>query len=253
MTAGDRPGFAALMLGLGETYSEPVSDVRMEIYFAALEDLELATVRRAATLLVRTLKFFPRPAELRDAIVGPQDDRAELAWMSVQRLVQRFGYYAEPAAEDWPDRATQRAALELYGGWQRLCASLPADGPELLGYRKTFLATYRAYDTRDQRVALSGDDRRELTAVEATRALASVVAHRRTLMSAAPTQHDVDKQIAARMVAQEIAASIARCEALERALALASEEGAATKRYEPPAEMPDDIADVDPAIEDQPS
>jgi hypothetical protein len=148
MTEHDRMAFARALYALGETFNEPVSELRAEGYFDALSDFELPIVLIAMRSAMRESRFFPRPIELREFVEGSADDRAELAWTTLQRLVQSVGYYGTPT---FPDEAMRRAALELYGGWQRLCASLPADGPELLGYRKTFIATYRAYANRTRR------------------------------------------------------------------------------------------------------
>jgi hypothetical protein len=142
MTAQDRGGFAELMTGLGETYGEPVSDARMEIYFRALSDLALDAVRAAANVHVRANKFFPRPAELREAVTGSLDDAAELAWMGLLREIRRIGYLGSPT---FADEAQRKAALELFGGWSRLCERLPGEGPELLGWAKQFKAIYRSY------------------------------------------------------------------------------------------------------------
>ena len=141
------------MVGIGETYGEPVSSARMEIYFRALEDFPIAAIRLAATAHVKHAKFFPRPAELREAIAGSVDDRAEAAWTTVTSLVRRYGYTGidgKGKAPAFPDEATRRAALELYGGWGNLCANLPATGPELLGTAKLFKASFSAYARRDQ-------------------------------------------------------------------------------------------------------
>ena len=146
MTDTDAADFATLMLGLGETYGEPVSDARIEIYFAALSDMTLPEIRAAATAHVRGCKFFPRPAELREGLDGSAEDRAELAWLSVMRIVRAFGFYNEPPLDAWMDEATRRAALDLYGGWRGLCSRLPAEGPEMLGAAKLFKGGYRAYD-----------------------------------------------------------------------------------------------------------
>lgn len=168
MTDQDRADFATLMLGIGETYGEPVSDARMEIYFKALADLDLSDVREAATAHVRMSKFFPRPAELREAVDGSQDDRAELAWLSVLRIVRRFGFYNEPTVHEWMDEATRRAALDLYGGWRGLCSRLPSEGPELLGAAKLFKGGYKAYDNHAQRAELPpAETGRELSSGEA--------------------------------------------------------------------------------------
>lgn len=157
MTLRDREAFALLMLGIGETYGEAVSDARMEIYFQALADLELAAIQRAATVHVRTQKFFPRPAELREAVLGRLDDEAELAWGGLLRLVRRCGFWWNEAIQGplpWPDEATKRAALELYGGWKPLCERLPGEGPGLAVAAKQFKATYAAYARREAIAAL---------------------------------------------------------------------------------------------------
>jgi hypothetical protein len=171
VTGQDRGDFATLMLGLGETYGEPVSDARMEIYFAALADLDLAAIRQSATAHVRTSKFFPRPAELREAISGSADERADLAWVQLLREVRRVGPYDRwdstkgttvPPSPRFFDEAAERAALEMFGGWGALCTRLPGEGPELLGVAKLFKATYRSYHGRAERAALppSKDDAR---------------------------------------------------------------------------------------------
>jgi hypothetical protein len=175
MTNLDRAAFAAFMLGLGEVYGEPVSDARMEIYFSALADLELEEIRQAATAHVKLTKFFPRPSELRDAVFGASEDRADLRWNAMLAVVRRYGFHQTPPDEAWPDEATRRAALDLYGGWRGLCASLPGEGPELLGCAKLFKASYIAYDRRAQRQGLPpGETGRELTRDEAKRALSEL-------------------------------------------------------------------------------
>jgi hypothetical protein len=148
MTTDDRHAFAELLIGIGETYGEAVSDARMEIYYRALEDLSLDAIRHAATVHVRTQKFFPRPVELREAIDGSMDDRAELAWGGLLRVVRSVGYYGNPT---WTDLAMERAAMELYGGWKALCERLPAEGPGLIVAAKQFKATYAAYARREAR------------------------------------------------------------------------------------------------------
>lgn len=151
MTPADRAAFAEFMLGLGEAYGEPVSDARLEIYFAALSDVPIEAIRSAANIHVRTSKFFPRVAELREAIVGNADDRADLAWGALLQLVRRYGYpgvdgKGTPPA--FPDETMRRAAYELYGSWTLLCERLPSEGPEFIGIAKQFKAAYAAHARR---------------------------------------------------------------------------------------------------------
>lgn len=145
MTEQDRPAFAEAMYALGETFNEPVSDVRAEAYFDALQDVDLARVSVAVRLALRVCKFFPKPVELRELIAGNQDDNAETAWSELIREVRRVGYIGTP-------RLSPRTALVvggLWGSWQRLCETLPGDGPELVGWIKQFKAAYQTTDRRE--------------------------------------------------------------------------------------------------------
>ena len=152
MTNQDRAAFGRMLYALGDTFNEPVTDLRVEAYFDALRDLSIGDVLTAGRLAIREARFFPRPVEIRELIAGKVEDRAELAWAAVQREVRRVGYTGTPT---WPDDATRRAAMELYGGWDRLCACLPASGPELLGVAKQFKATFAAYAHRDSAATIA--------------------------------------------------------------------------------------------------
>jgi hypothetical protein len=171
VTATDRAAFAGLMNGLGEAFNEPVSNARARIYFEALEDLPIDALRVAVLAHVRSGKFFPRAAELRDAVLGNVEDQAEIAWQHVLREVRRVGWTGVPS---WPDEATKAAALGLFGGrWRQLCEYLPAAGPELLGFRKQFVASYGAAarqaaalalpPSREEAKAVLGDLKAQLT------------------------------------------------------------------------------------------
>lgn len=153
----DRPTFARALYALGETFNEPVSEIRAEAYFDALSDLPVEAVLAAARQAIRTARFFPRPVELREAVDGQVEDRAEAAWTAVLRLVRRYGWPGvdgRGAPPAFPDFATERAALDLYGGWARLCEALPGEGPEMLGVRKAFVASFTAYARRGYRAEL---------------------------------------------------------------------------------------------------
>lgn len=154
MTDQDRDAFARLMFALGDTFNEPVSEIRAEAYFDALRDLPTAEVLAAGRRAIAESRFFPRPVELREMVAGTADDSAEAAWNAMRQLVRRYGYLGTDgrgACPEFPDDATRRAALELYGGWGALCSSLPCDGPEFLGARKAFIASYKAYANRERR------------------------------------------------------------------------------------------------------
>jgi hypothetical protein len=66
MTAADRPAFAELLALLGETFHEPISEGRVAGYWIALSDMPLPALQAAVCEALRTCRFFPRPAELRE-------------------------------------------------------------------------------------------------------------------------------------------------------------------------------------------
>lgn len=151
MTGKDKSAFATLLFALGETFNETVSEARAQIYFRALKHLSLREVEAAMDVHVRTSQWFPKPAELLQAAHGGTEDHAELAWVAVQCEVARVGWAGTPT---WPNAQTERAAMQLFGGWRALCENLPSGGPELLGYRKQFVALYGALARRDAAVGV---------------------------------------------------------------------------------------------------
>ena len=130
-----------MLLALGEVFNEPVSMVRAEMVLRLVEDLPFDAIKAAAAHHGRTSPFFPKPAELRELVLGNVEDQAELAWQATLRQVSRVGYLGKPT---WTDPVARRAAEGLFGSWRTLCERLPAHGPELLGFRKQFVALYAA-------------------------------------------------------------------------------------------------------------
>lgn len=142
MQASDRRAFTQRLVILAELFGKPLSPAVQVLYFEALQDLDWPAVSDALNQAAVTCTFMPRPAEIRDVVHGPVEDHAERAWVGLLQLVREVGSWGTP---DWPDEPTRRAALDLFGGWRRVCEVLPAGGPELLGFAKQFKATYRAY------------------------------------------------------------------------------------------------------------
>ena len=151
MTDANALDFGRLMHALGQTFNEPVSAIRSEAYFDALRDLDIAQVQQAVRQSLASCRFFPRPVELRDLVLGTAHDHADAAWGEVLREVRRVGYTGTPA---FADERVQRAVRETWGSWSRLCQTLPAEGPELIGWIKQFKATYQSLSSRDTSQAL---------------------------------------------------------------------------------------------------
>jgi len=143
--------FALILLAMGELFETPVSEQRAELFTRAMEDLPFEHVKAAMSRYSHTGLFFPKPVEIRDLVLGNDEDAAEEAWTHVRREIRRVGWMGVPC---WIDKATEEAALGLFGGgWRALCERLPGEGPELLGYRKQFIAAYGAARRRQGALA----------------------------------------------------------------------------------------------------
>jgi hypothetical protein len=151
MTKSDAVKFAQCLAVLSETFNESVSEVRAEAYFMALTDLPLDKIQDAVKDAVRTMRFFPKPIELRDLIVGSAQENAEQAWDSLRYEVRRVGYVGKPHL----DVITEFILDNTMGGWKWLCKTLPADeGAAMSALKDEFTRAYvREFNTApDKRI-----------------------------------------------------------------------------------------------------
>ncbi|MGI8406608.1 MAG: hypothetical protein ACR2OE_17915 [Thermomicrobiales bacterium] len=127
----------------------------VKAYQWALEDLTYAEGERAAKTWMRTGKFFPKPAELREIIgneTAGMDEIAESAWSEVQREVRRVGFnrpsvfsggkFQESPIATFSSDLIRQTVDSLT--WRLICTT---DEPEKL--RDQFLWTYKALRKRD--------------------------------------------------------------------------------------------------------
>lgn len=129
-------GLAALARALGGKVDAQVT----ELYYVALQDLDEQAWQRATARALRELKFFPRPAELRElAGEHSSNDRVIAAWTEAMTAAASVGGWS---SVDFEDPAIN-AAVRSMGGWIRFCGR-SSDELERFG-RKNFEQAYRAY------------------------------------------------------------------------------------------------------------
>lgn len=164
--------FSKAMMVLGETFNEPVSAVRIEAYYAALIDLDAAAVLAAMQQCMRSCKFFPKPAEIRELVEGDTEMRSDGAWGEVLQAIRSVGYMRFPVFED---PRIMPAIRDVWGNWERLCSTLPSEGPELVGWIKQFKSAYRSVGARAEQARLLAGVPKELgdtlKAIAATKAM----------------------------------------------------------------------------------
>jgi hypothetical protein len=121
------------------TPGQPLSDLKMDINFKALEDLDIADIEKATWHLINTRKTasFPKVAEIREAITGNPDEKALLAYDAFTKGKERTGIYQSVSFED----KAIHAVVEAMGGWITAC-EITED--EWKYRRREFLDLYKA-------------------------------------------------------------------------------------------------------------
>jgi len=141
MTDSDKPKFAELMAALGAGMAMTVDKAQLTAYWLFLGDLAIEDFERAVGVAGRTLKWFPKPAELRELAEGPRRITAAMQWAHVRRTIDTIDIYGSP---DFG--ALVNAVIHSLGGWKELCE---LDIEELKWARKDFGRLYDEFSAKD--------------------------------------------------------------------------------------------------------
>jgi hypothetical protein len=92
MTHKDKAKFYLMLDSLAEVFDVELSDSRKEAYAVSLQDIPLRQMTDAFTQAVRTAKYFPVPAVLRElaGYATGYTDPAEAAWIKLRNLETRY-------------------------------------------------------------------------------------------------------------------------------------------------------------------
>lgn len=143
MIFDDRERFVMLLTACAETFGRAMSEAMLEGYWIGLNDLPLESVERAVEHGIRSSKFMPSVAELRD-LSGAQsvEDRALIAFTALKRAVSNVGHYRSIQFDDPAITATIRAL----GGWDRVTGLESEEFNKW--FRKDFERTYAVFCRR---------------------------------------------------------------------------------------------------------
>jgi len=144
MTKGE---VAKLLAVLAAAYPKfEVDDVKVQVWYEMLGDLEYSVVNIAIKKLIMQNTFPPAIAEVRKAAIeisSPRGLTAAEAWGEVVKAVRNYGYYREKEAMASMSPIT--AQVVRYMGWREICLS---EEPEIL--RAHFLKMYDQVAAREQ-------------------------------------------------------------------------------------------------------
>ncbi len=156
ITHTDRQRKVAAIGALAELYSRELSSPGLRMYLLALEDVPVGAVEQAAARAAKSSRFMPTPVELRElAGVASPDDRAVLAFASLEAAVVKYGGYKSVEFDD----PIITAAVNFCGGWIQVCSK--PDAEFSVWFRKDFCAAYASLC----RTGVTGDVTRPLIGI----------------------------------------------------------------------------------------
>lgn len=143
MQANQAAQFYKSLKSLAELYDRTLTANVLELYFGALSDLTLEDATEACKQAALTLKFFPKPVELRELVAGTMQDQADKAWaLLMAALDQGAGQYHSAYIDDG---ALAGAIVRCWGGLTeafRAMSALGADSPMYASNRNAFRTAY---------------------------------------------------------------------------------------------------------------
>jgi len=135
-----------VMAKLATTFEDAgLNDSRCEIYFEALEDLDIRVIAKGATELIRYRKYksFPTPGEIREAALGgdrEDEEAAVRAWaLACKQLAS--------GRENGDDRVS-RAVIAAFGSWRVFGETSPDNE---VADRAHFVKCYKAVSRESRR------------------------------------------------------------------------------------------------------
>lgn len=144
MTKGE---VAKLLAVLAAAYPKfEVDDVKVQVWYEMLGDLEYSVANIAIKKLIMQNTFPPAIAEVRKAAIeisSPRGLTAAEAWGEVIRAIRNYGYYR--GEEALASLSPTTAQVVRYIGWREICWN---EEPEIL--RAHFLRMYDQVIAREQ-------------------------------------------------------------------------------------------------------
>jgi hypothetical protein len=149
MTKKGEKRFLEVLAGLGELYGKKVSPALYRIYLDAMEKYGDQEVLEALNRCSVTLRFFPVPADIIEAMGSGEEAKALEAWGALEEATRRVGRYGRVQFED----GKISHVVRLMGGWDAVCQWRIND---LDFRRKEFIGAYKASRADSDHTVLAG-------------------------------------------------------------------------------------------------
>lgn len=134
--------FSELMSLLSLTFDKEISKPLNDVYWTILKNYDDESCEKAFMACLTGCRFFPKPAELLEAMQANQGDKAVEAWAKVDKAMREIGNYD---SVDFGDRKIHKC-IEMLGGWDYLGTLTEADWK---WKRKEFESLYQGIKSED--------------------------------------------------------------------------------------------------------
>lgn len=153
METKDADKFGEILGSIANVFEKQPSDSLTLAYFTALEDLPIGAIEKAAGAIIRTGKFFPKPAEIRELCEGSLEDQIQNAWNLLNKAYRKAG---EMDSVCFQDAAMAYAMQKTFTTWTNCANELYTLSDEMIANRKrTFATNYKiGQRTADQSTPL---------------------------------------------------------------------------------------------------
>lgn len=113
----DEIKFKEYLATLCELHDRTMSKLLTDLYWKVLEPFSDEECEAAFKEIIYENKFFPKPADFRDILLGKKANKATLAWLEVLNSVARIGNYQSVKFDD----PAIHSVINAMGGWPQLC------------------------------------------------------------------------------------------------------------------------------------
>jgi hypothetical protein len=123
MIKSDEVQFGKAMLDCYSLYREDFNQKTIDLYFRLLSGYELQTVLNALESVLRSSKFFPKPAEIIEQIEGNEKVLIDSAYETARAYAEKYGFYKSATFNDQLITET----IKSMGGLQTFCEGVYED------------------------------------------------------------------------------------------------------------------------------
>jgi hypothetical protein len=155
MEKSEFKGFLSIMNRAAIAFDVELSEQRQKVYWDIFKQYSVGEFSGAMNQVVRSCKFFPKPAEILEFMGGNVSlhDEATKEAMLVIEAMRRIGGYS---TVKFSNPATNAVVMQGFGGWQKLCDESTEENNKWL--IKDFVNIYKSYRAShiEQHTALPG-------------------------------------------------------------------------------------------------